>query len=145
MTPAIFFLILGVALIGTELLIMQLSLFWFLFFGVGALFASIVAWALPEVGWYISSGVFLLSSLATAAVLYPMLKKWQNQPSPISGNDAIGQRVTVLEPITPEREGKVMWSGSDWPARLASGNEGLAEGESAIIKRLEGIRLIVGR
>jgi len=145
MSPALFYLLIAVVLIGTELLIMQFSLFWFMFFGIGALMASLLAWVLPETGWYVSTGVFLVSSVASAVLLYPSLKRWQNQPSAIAGHDAIGQRVVVLEAISTASEGKVQWSGSDWPARLDGSVDELSAGETAIIKKLEGIRLIVGK
>ncbi len=146
MSPAVFYLVLAVALIGAELLIMQFSVFWFLFFGLGALVTALIAWVAPELSWMISTLIFLLASLLSAAVLYPPLKRWQNKPGLIAGNDAIGQRVRVIEAISAKQEGKVFWSGSDWPARIDEGqDQPLADGDTAVIKRLEGIRLIVGR
>jgi len=145
MSPALFYLLVAVALIGAELLIMQFSVFWFMFFGIGALVASLVALVFPEMGWYASTGIFLVGSVGSALLLYPPLKKWQNKPSVIAGHDAIGQRVTVLEAITPASEGKVEWSGADWPARAENSEIELSVGDTAIIKKLEGIRLIVGK
>lgn len=146
MSPALFYLILAVALIGAELLIMQFSVFWFLFFGLGALAASLIAWVAPGLSWLVVSLIFLVASLLSAAALYPALKRLQNKPGPIAGNDAIGQRVQVIEAISADKEGKVLWSGSDWPARIEEGqDQPLVDGDSAVIKRLEGIRLIVGR
>lgn len=143
-SPSMFFLLLAVILIGAELIIMQFSVFWFLFFGLGALVASIAAWAMPEMSWFVSTAIFLLASLGGAALLYPLLRKWQNKPSEIAGNDAIGQRVKVIQAISSSEEGKVLWSGSEWPARIESQESGFDKGDTAIIKRLEGIRLIVG-
>ena len=145
MSPTMFYLIFAVALIGAELIIMHFSVFWFLFFGVGALLASLVGWIFPELSWAWSTGVFLVGSLATAALLYPPLKRWQAKPGPIAGNDVIGQSVEVIEQIAQGKEGKVLWSGSDWPARLAEGNEPIDVGDHAVIKELQGIRLIVGK
>lgn len=146
MSPALFYLIVAVVLISAELLIMQFSVFWFLFFGLGALLASVAAWAFPELSWFFVSAIFLVASVASALALYPKLKRWQNQPGPIAGNDAIGQRVEVIETVSADREGKVIWSGSDWPARLDKSQEQpLEQGESAVIKQLSGIRLIIGR
>ena len=146
LSPALFYLIVAVALIGAELLIMQFSVFWFLFFGLGALVASLVAWAFPELSWVIVTLIFLAASVLSALALYPKLKRWQNQPGPIAGNDAIGQRVKVIEPISADKEGKVEWSGSDWPARMDDVQaQPFGEGDNAVIKKLEGIRLIVGR
>lgn len=145
MTPALTFLFIALALIATELLIMQFSVFWFLFFGVGALVTSLLCWLFPGFGWTIAWGLFLVSSLLSAALLYPPLKRWQAQPSPLAGNDAIGQTAEVIEPISASSQGKVTWSGSDWPAQLAQGEAEFSKGETAVIRKIEGIRLIVGR
>ena len=145
MSPALFYLIVAVGLIGTELLIMQFSVFWFLFFGLGALITSVVAWFAPEMSWFVSTLIFLVASLGVSAVLYPMLRKWQDKPSPISGNDAIGQKVEVIEAISGQAQGKVLWSGSEWPAEVDNSNDSFAQGDYAVIKKLEGIRLIVGQ
>ena len=143
-SPAVFYLGLAVALIGAELLIMQLSVFWFLFFGVGALIVAIASWFIP-LTWFASTSLFLLSSLLIALLLYPALRKWQNRPAPLAGNDAIGQRVNVLQAIGQTSGGKVQWSGSDWNAELAEGEDDILAGDAAVIVKVEGIRLFVKR
>lgn len=143
-SPAIFYLGLAVALIGAELVILQLSVFWFLFFGIGALVAALVSWLIP-LSWLASTSVFFVASLFVAVVLYPLLRKWQNKPSPIAGNDAIGQRVKVIQAVSREKNGKVLWSGSEWNAQLAEGEDELQVGDAGVIVKLEGIRLFVGR
>ncbi|MFT6407163.1 MAG: hypothetical protein ACJAQ6_000573 [Arenicella sp.] len=143
-SPAVFYLTLAVILIGAELLILQLSVFWFLFFGIGALITAVVSWFIP-LTWLVSTSIFLLSSLAMALLLYPILRKWQAKPGPIAGNDAIGQRVVVLKAISQGKNGRVQWSGSKWNAELADGEDEIAVGEPAVIVKLEGIRLFVGR
>lgn len=145
MSPAMFYLVVAVALIGAELVIMQFSVFWFLFFGIGALIASVTGWILPDLSWFTSTVIFLVSSIATALALYPMLKKWQNKPAPIAGNDAIGQSVKVLKAISAGDQGQVVWSGSKWPAQVDSSDEAFNAGDTAVIRRIEGIRLIVGK
>ena len=80
-----------------------------------------------------------------ALLLYPILRKWQAKPGPIAGNDAIGQRVVVLKTISRDKNGQVQWSGSTWNAELADGEKEIAVGEPAVIIKLEGIRLFVGR
>lgn len=145
LSPAFFYLILAVVLIGTELLVMQFSVFWFLFFGLGALVTALTCWVMPELSWTMATGLFLVLSVVFALVFYPMLRKWQNKPSPIAGNDAIGQRVTVTKSITVQKNGKATWSGTEWPAQLYENETDIEQGETAIIKRLEGIHLIVGR
>lgn len=143
-TPAIFYLGLAVALIGAELVLLQLSVFWFLFFGLGALVTAVTSWLVP-LSWVSSTTLFLIASLLITVILYPALRKWQNKPAPIAGNDAIGQRVKVIEAVSNESSGKVQWSGSDWTAELSDGEESIKEGETAYIVKLEGIRLFVGR
>jgi membrane protein implicated in regulation of membrane protease activity len=145
MTPDIFFLLVGVALIAVELLIVQFSVFWFLFFGLGALIASLVCWLLPELGWTPSIGLFFVASVVTSAALYPPLRKWQAKPSSLPGHDAIGQRARVVVAITADSPGKVLWSGTEWAAEVADPGEALAVGDTVLIRRLEGIRLFVSR
>lgn len=144
LSPAVFYLGLAVVLIGAELLIMQLSVFWFLFFGIGALVVALIGLVTP-LSWLASTSLFLLSSIIIAFALYPILRKWQNKPAPIAGNDAIGQQVKVLETVSQSENGKVHWSGSEWPAQLADGEEDIVEGAAAVIVKLEGIRLFIGR
>lgn len=145
MTPALFYLIIAIGLIGTELLIMQLSVFWFLFVGVGALIASLVAWAMPELSWAVVTAIFLLASVVVSIGLYPMLKRWQDKPSALAGHDAIGQTAKVTEAISVAKPGKVVWSGSEWAAQTVEGEADFHIGDDAVIKDLRGIRLIVGR
>jgi len=145
MSPALFYLLVAVGLISTELLIMQFSVFWFLFFGLGALLTSLVAWIAPDISWFVATLVFLVASIGVSAALYPMLRKWQNRPSPIAGNDAIGQKVEVIKAISGRKKGKVLWSGSEWPAESDNSDDNFEKGDTAVIRKLEGIRLIVGR
>ena len=144
MTPAFFYLLVAVGLISTELLIMQFSAFWFMFFGIGALVAALTGWLIPTLSFTAASAIFLGSSLLVAALLYPVLKKWQAQPAPIAGNDAIGQVAVVTEPISANKTGKVSWSGTDWPAQVGDADASYEVGAKVVIKKLEGIRLIVG-
>lgn len=145
MSPALFYLFLALGLIGAELLIMQFAFFWFFFFGIGALITSLVCWVLPDLSFVAATGTFLFTSLAVSAALYPLLKKWQDQPAPIAGNDAIGQEARVVETIQSDKPGKVEWSGSEWPAELADSQDSLQVGDTVVIRKLKGIRLIVGR
>lgn len=145
MSPALFYLLLAVALIGLELLIMQLSVFWFMFVGLGALLTSLVGWMYPGMSWVSATGLFVLASVIISLALYRPLKRWQDKPGAMPGNDALGQSAEVTASITADKPGKVFWSGTDWPAELAAGEQALDAGEFVVIRRLEGIRLIVGR
>ena len=101
---------------------------------------------MPELSLVIATTIFLLSSLGFSAALYPILKKWQSKPSPIAGNDAIGQSAKVIKAISNNSEGKVFWSGADWPAELMEEDDiSLEVGDVVTIRKLEGIRLFVSR
>ncbi len=145
MTPAIFFLLIALVFIATELLVMQFSVFWFFIVGLGALATSLVAWLLPGLSWTMVTGLFVVMSAVSAGVLLPMLKRWQAEPAVLAGHDAIGQRAEVLKTVSSAGNGRVMWSGSEWPARTMSGETDFQVGETVIIREVEGITLIVGR
>lgn len=146
MSTALIFLTVALVLIAIELFIMQFTVFWFLFFGIGALVASLFGYIFPDYSIAIITGVFVIASLIAGVALFTPLRRWQNKPSPIAGHDAIGQTAEVLEPISKSSSGKVQWSGSEWPAQLAEGETGeFNPGEKVVIRELEGIRLYVAR
>ncbi len=145
MSPPLFFCLLGLVLIGIELVVFQLSVVWLLFIGSGALAASALGWALGWQDWTLLTAAFVVLSVVITALLYRPLKRWQQQPGAIAGNDAIGQQVLVKSPIEPGQQGKVMWSGSEWPAELGEHEEALGAGERAYILAVSGIRLRVSK
>ncbi|MCP4841391.1 MAG: hypothetical protein GY887_06625, partial [Halieaceae bacterium] len=133
-TPFFFYLIAAIILIVLELLVFQLSVFWLLFLGAGALAAAAVAFVYQDAGWILTTAVFVLSTAAIAFIAYRPLKRWQSRPGKMPGNDAIGQQVVVLSDIGPGAAGTVQWSGTDWRAELeASTDVVLAKGSTATI------------
>ncbi len=143
-TPFFFYLIAAIILIVLELLVFQLSVFWLLFLGAGALAAAAVAFVYQDAGWILTTAVFVLSTAVVAFIAYRPLKRWQSRPGKMPGNDAIGQQVVVLSDIGPGAAGTVQWSGTDWRAELeASTDVVLAKGSTATIIGLEGITLTV--
>lgn len=144
LSPFWLFLISGVALVAIELLVFQFATFWLLFIGLGALVAAAYAWLSGDVTYTATVAVFLVASVAITALLYAPIRRWQNKPSQMADHNAIGQKVTVTEPIGPGVEGSVNWSGSDWQAELAQGESAsLENGQSAIVVSVKGIRLFV--
>lgn len=142
--PVYFFLVLGLAAILIEIVLLQLTTFWLLFIGLGALVSALVMYLFPSMGWAGGAATFVVVTSLTTLVLYKPLRKWQKAPSPIQGNDALGQRVSVIEEISPDQPGKVEWSGADWDAELASGaTESIEAGSEAEIVEMTGITLIV--
>ena len=143
-TPFLFYLIAAVILIVLELLVFQLSVFWLLFLGAGALAAAALAFVYADAGWILTTAVFVLGTAVIATVAYRPLKRWQSRPGKMPGNDAIGQQVVVLSDIGPGVAGTVQWSGTDWRAELeTSADAVLVKGSTATIIRLEGITLTV--
>jgi membrane protein implicated in regulation of membrane protease activity len=144
LSPFLFFLILGVALLALELVIFQFSSFWLFFIGIGSLVAALWAWLAPGSGLPTLLAVFVIASVAVTALLLQPLRRWQSQPTGLEDNNAIGQRVKVISTISPGQPGKVFWSGSDWPADLADGEQqSLAAGSHATVVKVSGIRLLV--
>lgn len=142
--PIYFFLVLGLVAILVEVILLQLTTFWLLFIGIGALLASFVLYLFPVLGWGGGVALFILFTVGITALLYKPLRNWQQRPSSMPGNDALGQKVTVLEPISPETSGKVFWSGTDWDAKLVAGESKVLEKDhQAEIVEVSGITLLV--
>jgi len=143
MTPFLFFLLLGVALITIELLVLGLSAFWFLFIGFGALVAALFAFFSGDSTWLASSVVFVFSSLLISLGFYKPLKRWQSTTNEIPGNDAIGQSVDILSWDEESQSGKVAWSGTDWSAKAASSSDKILADDLLKIASVSGIELTV--
>jgi membrane protein implicated in regulation of membrane protease activity len=143
MNPFYFFVLLGTALVIAEIAIFNLSVFWFLFIGIGALITAVTVWLIPDLSWLVAWLVFVVASAVTTIALYSPVKKWQQRPSAIPGNDAIGQTVEVLNDITADKTGDVMWSGAKWQARLDKDSDSLKTGDKAEIISVTGISLII--
>lgn len=144
MTPFSLFFALAVLLLAVELLVLQLSVFWVAFFGLGALVAAITAYFFPALDWGEITAVFVVASAVICIALFKPLRKWQSGPAAAAGNDAIGQRVSVLKTVSLGAAGQVHWSGTDWRAELAEGETGeIKEGSEAEIVALSGISLYI--
>ena len=138
-----FFLILGVTLIATELVVLQLTTFWTLFIGLAALITAAAAYYFPELSWTWATAIFVTTSLLQILLLLKPMRKWREGKSPMQGSDAYGQRVRVVEAIGRGQPGAVTWSGSRWNAELAEGAEPVDAGADAVIVSVEGITLRV--
>lgn len=144
--PFWLFLVIGVGLLATEMLVFQFTTFWLFFIGLGALVAAVFAWLTVDASFLMTTLVFVVASAIITAVLYSPLRRWQKEPSGISGNNAVGQKVSVKTTISRQSTGTVYWSGSDWQAELAEDqDEEIAAGDRAVVVAVEGIRLVVAR
>lgn len=146
MNPFWLFLVIGVGLLAVELLVFQFTTFWLFFIGIGALIAAAFAWFVGDASYLMTTLVFVIASAAVTALLFSPLRRWQQQPSSISGNNAVGQKVIVKNPVSNGSGGLVSWSGSDWQAELAGDQQDeIGAGESAYVVAVEGIKLVVAR
>lgn len=142
--PFWLFLVIGVVLLATELLVFQLTTFWLFFVGLGALVAAVFALVSGSASMMLTTAVFIIASAIITAVLYSPIRRWQQSPTPIADHNAIGQKVVVTAAISPTSAGTANWSGTQWQAELASGSTAeFAAGDTATIVQVEGIRLIV--
>ena len=114
MTP-MYWLILGVALIILEVMTPGLVS---LFFGLAALTVALIAWLLPfsqALQWL----AFSVFSVFYILLLRKTLKRVFNGNKEVSDSmdDAFsGKRAVVVEPIAPNKPGRVEFCGSNWTA-----------------------------
>jgi len=138
---AIFWLIIMALLIVVESATVHLLCIWF---AVGSLFAMVAA-SLGAPFW-LQLIVFLALSLAALAIGRPILSKKIKPRMVRTGADrVIGQIAVVREEIDNfAQTGRVYANGLDWTARSISG-EKIAPGQKAIVKSIDGVKLIVER
>ena len=120
-----------------------------LFAGLGALCTALLLYSVPEHGislvgqgvWFLAFGTFW------AAVLWKPLKNWRLSSGTGGGyHGMIGQDVTITgSPLTKERMGQVLWSGTVMNARLAPDDmqEALPVGSLAVIVAVDSNTVIV--
>lgn len=142
MTALYFYLLLGVVLLVTELVVLQLSAVWFLFLGLGACTASLAAWVFGF-GWQGSTAVFIGASVGYVALLHAPMRRWLDSAGSMPGSDAIGQRVKITEPVPAGGRGKASWSGSEWDVQGVDGAAEIPVGAEARIVAVDGITLTV--
>lgn len=130
---------------AVALLIELLSLAFFaMFLSFGALVTAIFSW----LGWLPSMPAqllcFGLSSLIALALFRKYaVKYFGNNEKSGTYREFIGDPVQVTQEIPAGGEGKVLYRGSEWMA-ISQHKDTLVTGTTAHIKRVEGIKLVVG-
>lgn len=122
-------LLVGVSLLLAELMLTELTS---LMLAFGAFAAAILAWmALP----LLLQGLgFALVVLGSVVFLRPLLRhKIQPAESQLTADAFVGQEACVLEPITPDQQGRIKIHGEIWNA---SAYDNLPLGETVIITRI---------
>lgn len=141
----LYWIILGLLLIGSEFLIPGFVIF---FFGAGAIFTGALSWLIPgiESSFTAQALIWITSSSISLAALRRYFKPiFSGSLLSRSAEDRapIGEHCTVLERIDPEHSGRVRYHGTSWSA--ISYDETLEPGESVEIMRKEGMTFVVTR
>jgi len=134
--------LIGVLLIAFEMVIPGFTIF---FFGAGALLTALVSAVVPPVASNIGSQLLLwaVSSVLSFAFLrrhFAKIFRGTVLNRSIS-NEGLGEVVTVLETISPDKQGRVRYRGTSWKA--VSLTETFEPGNKAEIIEISGLTLTV--
>lgn len=142
--PATSSLIVGLALLGLDIVVIGLSPV--MFFALGALATSALLFV---TGWRPSlietAALAAGASLVIALVGKKPLQRFQSADvQEDQSSDLIGRELTTTHEVT-KTGGRVHWSGVDWRARLAEDAtvESLAPGAVARVARVENLVLVL--
>ena len=135
MSPVTVWAIIGIVLIIIELMSFT---FVFVFFGVGALIASLTTWIGLTPGLSGQLAVFSVSSLFMLLVLRKTAKKLFFGSHDVPP-DYKGQKVKVVKAIPAGGEGAISYRGSEWIA-FSESTDQIPEGSTVEILSLDGIR-----
>ncbi len=135
-------LLLTAALLAIEALTAGLTTIWF---AGGAVAALILAFLGAPV--WLQTGVFAAVSLILLLVTRPLVLKYMKKGRGATSLDRmIGQEVLVTEKIDNLRgTGEVQVGGQYWTARSVDNDQIIEEGEIAMIRSIQGVKLIVGK
>ncbi len=132
---------LGFAVLMTiiEGLTMGLTTIWL---AIAALVSMILAFFIPSVTAQII--VFLILSIILFVFTRPLaVKRMKLGKEKTNSDRLVGMKGHVTVPVGVDDPGQVKVSGQIWTARLDQASETLGEGESCLIKRIEGVTLYV--
>ena len=116
-----------------------------IWFAIGAL-AALLAAALHAPVW-LQIVWFLLVSVAALALTRPLAKKYVNaRTQPTNADRILGKDCIVREAIDNlQGTGAVAADGKVWTARMEKDDETAAVGEVVVARRIEGVKLVVGK
>ena len=139
---AVVWLIATVVFLIIEGIVPGLISIWFAAGALAALLAAMVGapiWL--QVVW------FLLVSIAALAITRPLVKKYVNgRTQPTNADRIFGKECVVREAIdNVQGTGAVAVDGKVWTARMEEENERAAVGEIVVARRIEGVKVIVGK
>lgn len=138
------FLWLGVAVFAAivEAAVPALVSIWFVVGGVAALLASLL-----HAPFWLQVALFVVGSAVALAVTRPLARRaMKHSVTPTNADRVLGAEGTVTEPIGGgfSAVGRVSVQGASWAAQVEN-HEEIAVGETVVVERIEGVRLIVRR
>ena len=114
--------------------------FYFLFFGVGALFTSVIVWlgigGPPWLEWLI----FTLVSVGCLVPLRGRMLRWASSGETRRVDSIAGEEAVLLDDVAPGEVGKAELRGTTWSVRTAAGRT-LRRGERVRVARVDGLTL----
>ncbi len=140
MSPAIIWLVAGMALIALETSLIP-SMGFLLFSGLSALCVGLLAYFGLADTLAVQAAWWCLFSVLWAVVLWHPLKKFRIGKNANNYSDIIGSTATVNSAnLRKDREGQIKWSGSIMQARLSSSAslEEIPQGMEVEIMEIQG-------
>ena len=112
---SMFWLILGILLLLSEFLIPGFTIF---FFGLGAILTSILLYFIPPLSGnlFLIFTIFLVSSISLFVFLRNKFKNTLKGELFKERNDYIGKECVVIETVTAEKTGRILFQGTTWNA-----------------------------
>ncbi len=135
-------LVLGIGLLGVELLIIDAQ-FYLVFIGLSAAVVGLLGLfgiGLPEwAEWLVCAVLSIIAMLAFRRRIYELLRGGAGQ---VEERLTVGDRVRVNTRLEPGESGRVEYRGSSWGARN-TGSKPIEAGQDAIIAQVDGLTLHV--
>ena len=140
MNNTVFWLIVLVVLIATEIATMGLTTIWF---AAGALVAAIISLLGGNVWWQV--GIGLVVSLLLLFFTRPIAVKYFNRERVRTNVESLvgRQAIVISEVINLQGTGQVNISGQEWSARASSDSVTYPVGSVVNVVAISGVKLIV--
>ena len=141
LTPAILWIIIAVVFGIIEVATLGILTIWF---ALGALAAAVAA--ILGAGVPLQIILFFVISIALLYFTRPLAEKYLKIGKHKTNVESlVGPRAVVLQGFGPGQAGRARVRGQEWACEAADRKEGFAEGEEAVIVRIEGVRLLLQR
>ena len=138
--PAVIWFLVGLVFLLAEFVLPGLIV---LFFGIGCWVTSLVLLGFPDISFNAQLGIFLISSILSLALLRRSLKNWiagRGKAGNVDETEFFEKQCIAESDIDPDNGGKVSFKGAQWDA---DSSLLIKKGETVVIKKINGIRLIV--